>query len=732
MKINNLLEGITAASSPENATSPAPKFGRSDKFLEEKEEQVEECTTSGSVASVASPVGGMQRRGKGSIFAGIKTSSKYPNSKVVKEGAYEDGVRDGIQGQANPRASSIYGPESSEYSRGYEDGLVKGKEQSQANVSAYQASLAPYKEIPTDELKQMLRDIRKRTDARQSIYDKYRGSSRFSDSLPPNSEELKQEHKKDHAAWQAIHQELFQRGVSNDQRVAESSLNEFAPSGGNEGDDGFSEETLKMLATQWYNGDEDPRVERTLMAAGWEIGQDEGYDDEPGVFVVQRGDVNGNSYMSWPAHELQQGVGEAVTLDRSKNPKYPNDVDTVKHKIAVAKEILSDPKSDYDSRRIAASILAQEEQLLRQYKDTEAKYKGVAEEQLDEKSKSKAQFRTMAAVAHNPEFAKKVGISQKVGKEFHKADKGSDYSKLPSKVDEVSQDLAVKTLATRRAYGMDGWGNDEHHEKADRTEKRVLKKFGQSAVDAANKETDKQVYGDYREVKEGEGNFAKAIDNLHGWYQVKSNKPELEIYEFDDREGGFYADGTVYHNVKTGRVKIEFEDKMGEYGGMDVNETFNSIGDAMNVLRQITIPIRQNTSKAPNFDRLARRDKVTPDSLRKTDRTGRKGTISGSHANNLKQGISFAKGTHGPKGVLPEAEISEDMLAHELFKDLQIFKKGADKDIGSKAKDKDISKKAKDKDIVTKEDKDPCWKGYKQIGMKDKGGKKVPNCVPKK
>ncbi len=24
----------------------------------------------------------------------------------------------------------------------------------------------------------------------------------------------------------------------------------------------------------------------------------------------------------------------------------------------------------------------------------------------------------------------------------------------------------------------------------------------------------------------------------------------------------------------------------------------------------------------------------------------------------------------------------------------------------------------------------PCWKGYKQVGMKDKGGKEVPNCVP--
>jgi hypothetical protein len=25
---------------------------------------------------------------------------------------------------------------------------------------------------------------------------------------------------------------------------------------------------------------------------------------------------------------------------------------------------------------------------------------------------------------------------------------------------------------------------------------------------------------------------------------------------------------------------------------------------------------------------------------------------------------------------------------------------------------------------------DPCWDGYKQVGMKTKNGKKVPNCVP--
>ena len=32
----------------------------------------------------------------------------------------------------------------------------------------------------------------------------------------------------------------------------------------------------------------------------------------------------------------------------------------------------------------------------------------------------------------------------------------------------------------------------------------------------------------------------------------------------------------------------------------------------------------------------------------------------------------------------------------------------------------------------TKEDDDPCWSGYEMIGMKTKGGRRVPNCVPKK
>jgi hypothetical protein len=52
-------------------------------------------------------------------------------------------------------------------------------------------------------------------------------------------------------------------------------------------------------------------------------------------------------------------------------------------------------------------------------------------------------------------------------------------------------------------------------------------------------------------------------------------------------------------------------------------------------------------------------------------------------------------------------------------------------------KEEKSKKESKVKSLIKKmvrevldEDKNPCWKGYKQIGMKDKGGKQVPNCVP--
>jgi len=50
--------------------------------------------------------------------------------------------------------------------------------------------------------------------------------------------------------------------------------------------------------------------------------------------------------------------------------------------------------------------------------------------------------------------------------------------------------------------------------------------------------------------------------------------------------------------------------------------------------------------------------------------------------------------------------------------------------LAAKRKQGGVASRGIDKNIG--EDKDPCWKDYKQVGMKKKGGKSVPNCVPKK
>lgn len=49
-------------------------------------------------------------------------------------------------------------------------------------------------------------------------------------------------------------------------------------------------------------------------------------------------------------------------------------------------------------------------------------------------SKSQAQAHLMAAAAHNPAFAKKVGVPQSVAHEFNQADKGRKISKLAKHV----------------------------------------------------------------------------------------------------------------------------------------------------------------------------------------------------------------------------------------------------------------------------------------------------------
>jgi hypothetical protein len=66
-------------------------------------------------------------------------------------------------------------------------------------------------------------------------------------------------------------------------------------------------------------------------------------------------------------------------------------------------------------------------------------------------SSSKKQHNFMAAVAHNPEFAKKAGVPQSVGKDFSTADKGRKFAKGGDmKHEDVKMDKAMMQKAVNK------------------------------------------------------------------------------------------------------------------------------------------------------------------------------------------------------------------------------------------------------------------------------------------
>ena len=76
-------------------------------------------------------------------------------------------------------------------------------------------------------------------------------------------------------------------------------------------------------------------------------------------------------------------------------------------------------------------------------------------------SKSSSQHNLMEAVAHNPAFAKKVGIPQKVGKEFAKADKGKKFK-------EGGPSLAVgrgEKLSVEQGAGLTAKGRAKYNKE---------------------------------------------------------------------------------------------------------------------------------------------------------------------------------------------------------------------------------------------------------------------------
>jgi hypothetical protein len=74
-------------------------------------------------------------------------------------------------------------------------------------------------------------------------------------------------------------------------------------------------------------------------------------------------------------------------------------------------------------------------------------------------SKSPAQHKLMDAVAHNPKFAKKVGIPTKVGKEFVRADKKmADGGKVNAAGNYTKPELRKRIVSAVKSEATQGTG----------------------------------------------------------------------------------------------------------------------------------------------------------------------------------------------------------------------------------------------------------------------------------
>ena len=156
--------------------------------------------------------------------------------------------------------------------------------------------------------------------------------------------------------------------------------------------------------------------------------------------------------------------------------------------------------------------------------------KSYKQDKLDEKSVSQAQFRTMAAAAHNPEFARKVGIKQSVAREFNKADKGSNYKKLPARTTE-----GAPVTTTPGSINPGGAVDNFKQQMANNTEVAYQKKL--SGVG----EGEQQKGADYRDPPEADyGNdyqdMVARVKKLAGLGPLKT------VYDPNKR---------VYRNVPT-------------------------------------------------------------------------------------------------------------------------------------------------------------------------------------
>ena len=93
-------------------------------------------------------------------------------------------------------------------------------------------------------------------------------------------------------------------------------------------------------------------------------------------------------------------------------------------------------------------------------------------------STSKKQHDFMAAIAHNPAFAKKVGVPQSVGKDFNNADKGKKFKGGGMAKSDMKEDMKMDKAQDKAMIKKAFKQHDAQEHKGGKGTKLALKKGG--------------------------------------------------------------------------------------------------------------------------------------------------------------------------------------------------------------------------------------------------------------
>ena len=93
-------------------------------------------------------------------------------------------------------------------------------------------------------------------------------------------------------------------------------------------------------------------------------------------------------------------------------------------------------------------------------------------------STSKKQHNFMAAIAHNPAFAKKAGVPQSVGKDFNKADKGRTFKQGGAMKSDMKEDMKMDKSQDKAMIKKAFKQHDAQEHKGGKGTKLALKKGG--------------------------------------------------------------------------------------------------------------------------------------------------------------------------------------------------------------------------------------------------------------